>query len=164
MKKQYVVDQEKAITGGSVSIFCLVIAVVLISEGRPGSAAVFGIISAVFALVAAVNGALICMDEDGLSKKVCGFTVHRFLWNEIAEAGVCGTNPFHKNRSEKAGRRYIYCSAMKMDEKERYAMILKWPPKSSEQLYYTYDAQRLDAVRLLWSGRLETYNTGTLLI
>lgn len=96
MKKQYVVDQEKAITGGSVSIFCLVIAVVLISEGRPGSAAVFGIISAVFALVAAVNGALICMDEDGLSKKVCGFTVHRFLWNEIAEAGVCGTNPFQR--------------------------------------------------------------------
>ena len=104
------------------------------------------------------------MDEDGLSKKVCGFTVHRFLWNEIAEAGVCGTNPFHKNRSEKAGRLYIYCSAKKMDEKERYAMILKWPPKSSEQLYFTYDAKRLDAVRLLWSGRLETYNTGTLLI
>lgn len=164
MKKQYVVDQEKAITGGIVSIFCLVIAVVLIGEGRPGSAAVFGIISAVFALVAAVNGALICMDEDGICKRVCGYTVHRFLWNEIAEAGVCGTNPFHKNQSEKAGRLYIYCSAKKMDEKERYSMILKWPPKSSEQLYFTYDAKRLDAVRLLWSGRLETYNTGTLLL
>lgn len=164
MKKQYVVDQEKAITGGIVSIFCLVIATVLIIEGRLGSAVVFGIISAVFALVAAVNGALICMDEDGLCKRVCGFTVRRFQWNEIAEAGVCGTNPFNEKRFKKAGRLYIYCSAKKLDEKERYSMILKWPPKSSEQLYFIYDAKRLEVLRLLWSGRLEAYNTGTLLL
>lgn len=163
MKRQYVVDQEKAITGGIVSIFCLVIAVTQVSIGRTGSAVVFGIICMVFACVAFFNGAAVCLDEQGLYKKICGVTVRRFLWEQIAEAGVCGTNPFNKGRSEKAGRLYIYCSAKKLNDKERYAMILKWPPKSSEQLYFIYDAKRLETVRTFWRGELEAYNTGALL-
>lgn len=158
----FMVDKEKTITSALVSLFCILMIFVMAYLGRMISLAVFATIGLVFGYVAAINGAIICLDKSGLKKNVCGITLCRVSWLQVAEAGVCGTNPLNKGRPEKTGRLYIYCSMKKLDEKSRYAMILKWPPKSNEQLYFTYSPQRLDALRLLWDGKLEEYNVGNL--
>jgi len=157
---RFIVDKEKTITSAAVSLLCVVMVFVMVYLNRAASLAVFALVGVLFGWVAALNGAVICLDETGLEKTICGFTLYRVSWAKIVEAGVCGTNPLNKGRPEKAGRLYIYCSTKKMDEKSRYAMILKWPPKSKEQLYFTYSPQRLDALRLLWEGELQEYNVG----
>lgn len=158
----FIVDKEKTITSAAVSLFCVVIVFVMAYLNRITSLVVFALVSVLFGWVATLNGAVICLDKSGLKKTICGFTLCHVSWTDIVEVGVCGTYPFNKSRPEKAGRLYIYCSMQKMEEKSRYAMILKWPPKSKDQLYFTYSPQRLDAIRLLWKGELEEYNVGNL--
>lgn len=158
----FIVDKEKTITSAAVSLFCAVMVFIMAYLSRIASLAVFAAVGLLFGYVAALNGAAICLDESGLKKVLCGITLCRVPWSQVAEAGVCGTNPLNKGRPEKAGRLYIYCSMKKLDEKSRYAMILKWPPKMKEQLYFTYSPQRLDMLRLLWTGELEEFNIGNL--
>ena len=47
-----------------------------------------------------------------------------------------------------------------MTEEQRFDMMLNWPPR--EQLFFLYTEQRINAVQLLWSGEIQTYNSGDL--
>lgn len=161
MKRCFVVNQEKAVVAGIVSGTSLVMALVMVYLGRMGSLLAFVLLAALFGWIAAQNAAVIVLDQTGVTKTLLGRRVSHMDWNQVREAGVCGTNPLNKGRPEKTGRLYIYCSAERLDEDSRYAMILKWPPPDDRQLCFTYDPQRLEALRLWWTEELEEYNTGT---
>lgn len=162
MQYRFMVDKDKAITAGVVCLLCATMTGVMMYLGRPISLTVFAAVMLLFGWLTAQNGAIIVMDNVGISKTLLGMTLHHMDWADIAEIGVCGTNPLNKGKPEKSGRLYIYYSSQKLDDKARYAMILKWPPKAREQLYFIYEPRRLNALRLLWEGEVEEYNVGSL--
>lgn len=43
-----------------------------------------------------------------------------------------------------------------MSEKERFHMIVKWPPK--EMLYMEYEEKALEYIMSIWGKELKTYN------
>lgn len=164
MQYRFVVDKEKTITALAVSIFCLIVATILLPLGRTGSAVVFFSIGILFAAVAAANGAVIRLDKNGITKTIFGLSLHHVDWSQVKEVGVCGTNPLNKGNEKKTGRLYIYCSVEQLDDDDRYAMILNWPPKQTKQLYFAFSSKRLETLRLLWRGEMEEYNIGDLLL
>lgn len=164
MQYRFIVDKEKTITALAVSIFCLVVAAILLPLGRTGSVVVFFSIGLLFTVVAAVNGAVIRLDQNGITKTILGIPLHHVDWSQVKEVGVCGTNPLNKGQTKKTGRLCIYCSVEALDDDARYAMILNWPPKQTKQLYFAFSRERLEALRLLWRGEMEEYNIGDLLL
>ena len=164
MHHRFIVDKEKTSTALAVSIFCLIVAAILLPMERTVSAVVFFVIGVLFAAIAAVNGEVLHLDVNGITKTLLGITLHHVDWSQIKEVGVCGTNPLNKGQPKKTGRLYIYCSVEKMDDGKRYDMILNWPPKQKEQLYFTFSPKRLEALRLLWQEEMAEYNIGDLLL
>lgn len=133
-------------------------AVLMIRAGRPGSAVGFGTVGLLFTAVAMLNGAIVTVDERGVTRQIL-FLRPRFLgWGDVREIGVCGTKLFLKFKEDWVGTRYIYISPRALDEKSRFDMVLRWPPR--EQIYLTWTQGRLSAIQRRWSGKIEKYNAG----
>lgn len=158
--KRFMVDPGKAIAGSAMAAFLLLMAAVMVRGGRWFSAAVFLTGAGIYARQAVINGMLIGWDENGVSEWFLGKRVKTLAWEEIKEAGICGTRVFNQKHPEKTGRMYLYFSKEKMDGEGRFDMILQWPPK--DKRYLLYEPDRVESLRLVWDGRLETYNVGGL--
>lgn len=158
MAKRYIIDPILLTLSSLVCVFCLAMAVVLLSLARPGSATVFGVIAVVFASIAATYGATVEVDKKGVRKMLFGRILWEKTWEQIGEVGVCGTRLFKDPKSKNVGSLYLYFSEEPMDENGRFDMVLKWPPRKKCYLLHRYD--RLQAVQLLWDKKIETYNAG----
>lgn len=120
---------------------------------------VFLVIAVLFAFVAVNYGSFLIIDESGVRRSFLGISLHSMPWSEIREVGVVGLKVF--TRSEKhTGSRYIYFSPRTLDKDSRFRLALEWPPR--EMLYAGYTKPRLDAIRFLWTGPVESYNAGDL--
>ncbi len=77
------------------------------------------------------------------------------MWSEIHELGLIGENVFN-HKKEKTGDKYIYFSPVSMTVKERFNLIVKWPPKN--MLYMEYNEKALTYCMTIWGKELKTYN------
>lgn len=162
MEHHFLINPFKCIisTGTCLCFFLLSGCMVLIQ--RWGSTVIFLLFGLLFGLVAIINGSVIHLDSTGIFKTVLGIRTKILRWDDIGEVGVTGTKPFNKNHPEKTGGLYIYFSETPMTEQERFEMILKWPP--TKKLYLTYNTRRAEAILLLYNRKLQTYNTGNLIL
>ncbi len=137
-------------------------AVVVLPLGRYVSAAIFFLIGLLFLAVAVGNGIVVSVEPEGLARSVLGRRVNLLPWEQIRELGVCGTKPFHAEKTDRVGTLYIYAASEHLTDKERFDMVLRWPPK--DKVYLLYSEERLTAIQLRWSGKITLYNSGSLRI
>lgn len=157
MEDRFLINPLLFAAGIATALFSFLMCVVLLLLGRWGSAAIFGILFCLFVYVAAENGILICISEQGIFEKGIRRGKRKLPWREIHEIGICGTKVFGKYEKVKNfGTLYIYFSEKKMDDNERFGMILRWPP--SNKNYMLYSKKRLMAVQRFWGGEIGLYN------
>ena len=135
------------------------VAVAILPLGRIVSAAVFFVLGLIFLAVAVGNGITIEVQTDGLRRSLLGRQISFLPWEKVREVGVCGTRPFHNAGAKKVGTLYIYFSEQKLDDRQRFDMVLRWPPR--DKYYMVYDMDRLRTVQLRWGGKITTYNSGS---
>lgn len=160
MKKKYRIDTFKAVVSTATVLFSFAIGVSLIIIQRFGSAAVFFLIGLIFLKPMLTYAATITVEQSGIRRSILWKTLSFFTWDEIAEVGVVGTNLFHKKDSKKTGTLYIYISKVALTDEERFDMMLHWPLKGI--FFLTYSKQRLNAIQMLYSNVIQTFNAGDL--
>ena len=160
MKKDYLADPGKMAVCAATGAGMLVLAYAMLSVDKFLPALVFVGIALLYFTAAAWTGARIVWDEKGVSQYILGKKVHSLAWDEVAEVGVAGLRVFNQGAPQKTGRLYLYFSKEVMTDDMRFQMILRWPPR--DKIYLLYQADRLDSLRLYWTGKIETYNEGDL--
>lgn len=158
MKKIFTTDYGKGAVCMAVALLAAAVAGVMAAQHRWAGLAVFGLIAVVYFAVGLWNFSMVTWDGEGVSRKMFGLTIKRLPWSAVAEVGVMGTKAFNRNAPHKTGRMYIYFSEKAMTEKDRFNMMLNWPPVG--RIYLLYQADRLESLRRCWSGVIQTYNTG----
>lgn len=156
----YRVDPFKfAVSLGTCAVSLVMALCMLLALSRPGSAAVFLAIALLFLLVASTYGARIRVCDEGVERvSLFGRVTRRLDWQAVREVGVAGTSVFRKDDRKHPGTLYIYFSERKLTEPERFDLMLRFPPK--DMLYCTYNRQRIEAIQLRFSGKIETFHAG----
>ncbi len=163
MKKTYRIDAFKAVVSFATVLFCFTIFVTLIMIHRFGSAAVFFLIGLLFIRPLLAYGARVVVEPTGIRRIIPWKTINFYHWEEIAEVGIAGTRVFRKKDSKNPGTLYIYISKTALTDDERFKMMLNWPPKK-DIIFLTYSKQRLDAIQMLFSNKIQTFNAGDIRI
>lgn len=131
----------------------------LLSLARPGSAAVFLVIAAVFCIVATIYGAKIRISDEGIARiNILGRETRHLSWQDIQEIGVAGTSVFRKDDTKHPGTLYIYFSEEVMTDQDRFNLMLSFPPR--DRLFLTYSEERIRAIQLRWNRKIESYHAG----
>lgn len=162
MEQRFIVNPFKAIASALSCLGLLTIGASMAAIHRWGSTAVFFLIALVFFIIAVQSGAVVRITGSGVRKSILGVKTAELAWTDVAEVGVIGTKVFNQHHPERTGGLYIYLSKAAMTEEERFAMALRWPP--ADKIYLTYDAKRLNAITLLWDHKIQSYNTGNLML
>lgn len=162
MRFRYIVNPINCAVSAITGLVFLLMGITMLPLNRTVSALLFFILSIIFISVALTNGTLIVLDESGVYKQIFWIRFKKLMWEEIKEVGVCGLKVFKTAGSQKTGTLYIYFSTVRMDDKEMFDMVLKWPPQN--KYYMVYSEARLHAVHGCWKNRLKTYNAGDIVI
>lgn len=156
-EKQYLVNPLNLAAALCTAAASLILAATFIYIGSLFPALIFFIIAAVFLIVATYSAAIISVSEEGVTRKgILGRKIH-FPWDEIQETGVAGTRLFPQSDKGKAGTLYIYFSKEEMNDRQRFDMMLHWPPK--DKIYLQYTAHRANDILIWWSKPFMKYNT-----
>lgn len=148
-----------AVAAGTCAVSLALALCLLLALSRPGSAAIFLAIALLFFLVASTYGARIRISDEGAERvSLLGRVTKRLAWADIHEVGVGGTSVFRKDDRKHPGTLYIYLSEKPLTEAERFDLMLKFPPRN--MLYCTYSRQRMEAIQLRYSGKIETFHAG----
>lgn len=158
MKNKFRIDNFKAGVSIATLLFCSLISVSQIIIHRFGSAAVFFLVGLIFIKPILTYGATISVDQSGIRCHFLSKTLKNFTWDEVAEVGVAGTRIFAKKASKNPGTIYLYISKSTMTDEDRFDMMLNWPKK--DIIFLTYSKQRLDAIQMRFSNKIQTYNAG----
>ena len=160
MKQEYVLDPIKfGVSCATVSI-CVLLAAFLFLRGE--RAGLFFLLPALpFVYVASVYGSRLIVSPEGLIlSRPWKKEAVSLPWSSVKEMGVVGTKVFNHGNADKTGSLYIYFSEKSLTEDERFRTALEWPPK--DMLFLLYTKERMDAIRPLWTGKVQAYNTGEL--
>ena len=151
----FIVNKSKAIRSGFMVIFMGGFGIYYLVCSMYPEAPVFLVLAAIFLVLFIQNASTITITDDRVSRSFLGFRRGTISWSEIRELGLIGENVFshHKN---KTGHKYIYFSPKEMTEKERFDMIVKWPPK--KMLYVEYQERTLEYAMTRWGKELKSYN------
>lgn len=158
MKKSFVVNTFNCIVALVTAAALLAMAFGGMAASKWLAGSLFMILGIVFLVVAALNGSVIRISPEVVERVILGKTVSSLKIKNIQEVGVVGTKVF--GDPKKPGTRYIYFSPRKMDDKERFAMCLSWPPK--KELFMTWSRERYLAVQSIWSSEIVEYGAGDL--
>lgn len=162
MKKRcgFIVDLGKAAVCLSVGAVLSFAAAGMIYGRKWTGLLIFLVIALLYLGVGIWNASKIYWDVEGVSRKVFGIRVKLIPWSEIQEVGIMGTKVFNRKNPMKTGRMYIYFSEKTLSDKERFSLMLRWPPLN--KIYLLYQADRVEALRYCYTGKIETYNVGGL--
>lgn len=127
-----------------------------IVRGPAIAAVAFLGISLLFGWLLVKYASILTVDAEGIRLTFLGVERRKMNWADIHEIGLIGENVFHHDKKKKNGDKYIYFSPVKMNADERFAMIVRWPPK--DKLYVEYSEKALEYIMTFWQGELETYN------
>lgn len=160
MKKQYYADPNKFAAGIATFLVCAILSATMLSIRYFIPGFVFFLIALLFLSVSVLYGAVVSIDQEGITRSFFGLFPKRFLWREITEIGVIGTKVLNRADPDKTGTLYLYFSPEALDDEKRFALGLAWPPK--DLIYLLYNKERMDCVQLQWAGKIHTFNTGNL--
>ena len=146
----------------ATTIASLIFGISLVFISLWGSSMLFFSIAILFALVSTSCGAILTITDEGVTRSVFGITTKMMTWEEIKEIGVAGTDLFNKSKKDKTDTLQIYFSKSPLTDEERFDMMLQWPPKDG--LYLQYTKARTDVIQAFWSNKIQTYNTGEILL
>lgn len=155
-RNHFFVNPFKACTALAVFLFLTVISVCLVTIREYIGAAVFFVVGLLFVPPILQYGRVVTTDSNGVSAAFLGRIMLKFSWNELAEVGVAGSRVFGSRDGKKPGTLYLYFSPSVMTEKEKFDMILKFPPK--DKIVLICDTYSYGAVRKYWHGTIKNYN------
>lgn len=115
----------------------------------------FLIIAAVFAFLFYKNASTVSVSPDSVCRSFFGLGKKEVSWDDIKEVGLIGENVFSRKKT-RTGHKYIYFSPKEMTKKQRFDMIVKWPPK--KMIYVEYQEKGLEYIMSVWGKELKTYN------
>lgn len=161
MKKKdtWFLDPLKMGVAIAVAAAAAVLAVADLTIGETAMGLILLAIALLFAGVALYEGQTVTVSEDGVRRRFLGRENRFWRWQEIREIGVAGAKALGGSK-QRHGTLYIYFSREHMREEERMRMMLRQPVRDKILLQYT--RQRMDAVQMHWSGKIETWNAGDL--
>lgn len=160
MDKRYFVNPYKFAAGLGTFLVCAVLSAAMVYIHELISAFVFGIIALIFLYPAVIYGSVITIDSEGASCTFLGIPRKKITWDQVKEAGVIGTKVFNKSNQDKTGDMYLYFSPKELNDEERFALAMKWPPK--DMVFLLHTRERTIWVQSVWSNKIHTYNTGKL--
>lgn len=151
----FIVNKTKAIFSGFLVLFFGGFGIYYMLNAMYPEGPVFLILMAVFAFLFFQNASTITVTQDTVTRSFFGLFKKEVPWADIKELGLIGENVF-SHKKGKTGHKYIYFSPVEMTEKERFQMIVKWPPKKI--LYMEYQEKNLEYTMAIWGKELKTYN------
>lgn len=151
----FIVNKTKAILSGFMVVFMGGFGTYYLIHSMYPEAPAFLVIAAIFAFLFFQNAATITVTDASVSRSFLGLGKKAVPWSDIQELGLIGENVFSRKKA-KAGHKYIYFSPKKLTEKERFDMIVKWPPK--KMLYVEYQEKTLEYTMTIWGKELKSYN------
>ena len=150
-----IVNKTKTIFSGFIVIFMGGFGIYYLANSMYPEGPVFLVIAAVFAWLFFRNASTVTITPKSVTRSFFGLGKKEVPWTEIKELGLIGENVFNRKKN-KTGHKYIYFSPKEMTAKERFDMIVKWPPK--EMLYMEYQEKNLEYTMAIWGKDLKTYN------
>lgn len=151
----FIVNKTKAFLSGAVVVFTGGFSIYYLTHSMYPEGPVFLMIALIFAGLFFRNASFVTVTASSVSRSFFGLASRTILWTDIRELGLIGENVFN-SRKEKTGHKYIYFSPYTMTEKERFDLIVKWPPKNI--LYVEYREKTLEYILTIWGKDLKTYN------
>ena len=147
--------------GTAIAIVCVsaFIAVVEFIIGENLMGVILLAVALLFVGVSIYEGQTITVDKDGVRRRILGRENRFWPWESIREVGVAGAKALGGSKNHH-GTLYIYFSQEKMTAEDRMSMMLRQPVKDKILLQYT--RERMDAVQMHWSAKIETWNAGSL--
>lgn len=151
----FIVNKTKTILSSFMVLFMGGFGIYYLIRSMYPEAPVFLIVAAIFAYLFFQNASTITVTDTAVTRSFFGLAKKTVPWSEIKELGLIGENVFNRKKS-KTGHKYIYFSPEKMNEKQRFDMIVKWPPK--KMLYVEYQEKTLEYTMTIWGKELKSYN------
>ncbi len=151
----FIVNKTKAILSRFMVVFMGGFGTYYLIHSMYPEAPAFLVIAAIFAFLFFQNAATITVTDASVSRSFLGLGKKAVPWSDIQELGLIGENVFSRKKA-KTGHKYIYFSPKKLTEKERFDMIVKWPPK--KMLYVEYQEKTLEYTMTIWGKELKSYN------
>lgn len=149
------VNKTKTFFSGFVVVFMGGFGLYYMKNAMYPEGPVFLLVTAVFAWLFYRNASTVTVSPEGIRRDFFGIGKKEVSWDEIKEVGLIGENVFSRKKS-KTGHKYMYFSPKEMTKKERFDMIVKWPPKN--MLYMEYQEKGLEYTMTLWGKELKSYN------
>ncbi|MDO4337483.1 MAG: hypothetical protein Q4C91_05255 [Eubacteriales bacterium] len=150
-----IINKTNAILSGFTALFMSMFCIYYLKSGMYPEAPVFLIIALIFSCLFIRNASSLTVTQNSVSRSFFGFRKKELLWADVKEVGLIGENVFSHNKN-RTGHKYIYISPRSMTQKERFDMIVKWPPKNI--LYMEYSKKNLEYTMAIWGKELKTYN------
>lgn len=152
---KFTVNKTKSILSGFMLLFMGGFGIYYLIHSMYPEGPVFLVIAALFAYLFFRNASAVTVTPQAICRSFFGFFKKEVSWEQIRELGVIGENVFSRN-PKKTGHKYIYFSPNEMTEKQRFDMIVKWPPKN--MLYVEYEEKTLESIMTVWGKELKAYN------
>lgn len=151
----FIINKTKAILSACMVLFTGGFGIYYLIHAMYPEAPIFLIIAVIFAYLLIQNASMITVTDASITRSFLGLAKKSVSWSDIKELGLIGENIFSRKKA-KTGHKYIYFSPKKMNEKERFDMILKWPPK--KMFYAEYEEKTLEYIMTIWGKELKSYN------
>lgn len=152
---KFIVNKTKTFFAGFLVIFAGGFGIYYLLNDMYPEAPVFLIIAAIFTYLFYQNASTVTITSESVIQSFFGLRKKELPWADIKELGLIGENVF-SHKQKKTGHKYIYFSTNKMTAKERFDMIVKWPPKNMP--YMEYQEKGLEYAMSVWGKELKTYN------
>ena len=162
MRHKFLVNPALFLYSALIAAILAMLTLVMVYSQRIVSAIVFLQLTLLFTGVAIYYSAVLTVDNNGVSRSVFGIRRKFLLWDEIEEVGIGGTKILHAPGAKHVGTLYIYFSASRLTDEERFNMFLRWPHWN--QCYMRFSQNRLRAVQMQWNKEIATYNVGDLTV
>lgn len=150
-----IVNKTNSIFAGFVVLFMGGFGIYYMLNAMYPEGPVFLIIAAVFAFLFYKNASTVSVSPDSVCRSFFGLGKKEVSWDDIKEVGLIGENVFSRKKT-RTGHKYIYFSPKEMTKKQRFDMIVKWPPK--KMIYVEYQEKGLEYIMSIWGKELKTYN------
>ena len=159
MKMNCIVNKYKFVIATVCCVAFAAIAALVFLWGFKLPALIFFALSILYFLVALHNGAIVRVDQNGVSRRFPkkGLSMS---WESIREVGIVGLRILNSKGKRYTGTRYIYFSTKTLTEDDRFQLCLEWPPK--DILFIRFSYKRIAAVQMIWEKEIVMYNTGNL--
>ncbi len=147
------------------ALFCLIfvlgmliLAINMAAIGRPGSGAIFFLLSVPFYWYLFLYGSTLSIDDSGVHLRFLWIERQSLRWEEVAQIGIAGKKVFNKHNPKKTGGIFIYFSRTELDDEQCFQMMLKWPQASVMFLKFNHD--RFRRIQAFHTGAVQRYNVG----